>query len=77
MALRRAFGIDLEPEISESPASGHADLGEHEQLERQWHQGVDLGTVDEALSREHVGTLLRVRRADLEDEEENCFISTV
>ena len=74
--LRREFGIDLESEISELPTSGLAYLGEHEQQERQWHQGVDLGRVDEALSRECVGTPLRARRADLEDKEENCFIST-
>ena len=75
--LRREFGIDLEPEISESPASGLVDLGEHEQLKQYLHQWVDLGRVDQALSREHVGTPLRARRADLEDREENCFISTL
>jgi len=70
--VRWEFGIDLEPVVSELTAGGHADLGrQHGQREPQWNQGVDLEGVAEA------DTSLQARRTDLEDEEENCFITTL
>ena len=70
--MRWEFGIDLEPEVSESTAGGHADLGrQHGQWEPQGNQGVDLGGVAVA------ATPWQARGNDLEDEEENCFITTL
>jgi len=71
-ALRRNFGIDLEPEVSESTACGRAVLEiQHGQREPQRNQGVDLEGVTE------VDTSLKARGTDLKDEEENSFITTL
>jgi len=71
-ALRWKFGIDLEPEVSESTAGGHADLGgQHGQRELPTNQCVVLGGVAEA------DTLLQARGTDLEDKEDNYFTTSL
>jgi len=71
-ALRREFGIDLEPEVSESTTGCYTDLGrQHGQWKPQSNQGVDLGGVVEG------DTPLQARGSDLEDKKENSFITTL
>jgi len=71
-ALRWEFRIDLEPEVSELMAGGHANLGRQQgQWEPQRNQGLDLRAVVE------VDTPLQVRGTGLENKEENCFINTL
>jgi len=71
-AFRWEFGIDLEPEVSESTAGSRTDLRrQHGQQEPQRNQGVDLGGVV-------VGdTPLQPRGTDLQDKEETCFLTTL
>jgi len=70
--LRLEFGIDLEPEVSESTAGHCTDLRkQHGQREPQRNQEVDLAGVAEA------DTPLQARGTDQEDEEENCYITTL
>ena len=63
-ALRREFGIDLEPEVSESAQGGLADPGE------------DLeGLVEATLFREPLGGEEQIEESDREDMED-CVITT-
>jgi len=70
--LRREFGFDLEPVVSELTTGDPTDLRRlHGHWELPRNQGVDLEEVAKA------DTLFRARGTDLEDKEENCFITTL
>ena len=74
-ALRQEFGIDLEPEVSESAAGSLADPGrEHGRRERERHQRVDLrGAAAAAPPRGPVDALMPAEGADQENEEESLI----